>query len=156
MTEINSKSKIGEILSLIDSPYFGPCNDYDRSVAVWVKENCRDFDYRAKKIIKKLLKKCPRGKEVSPTILVILGLIIGKPRRFTGKDDFAYSVVFGLKGRVPKIWEAFLKNSEEVNKHEDWVRLARDLGYYGYRDYWDLTHYDYVMDMLEKTAGRKN
>ncbi|MFA5086069.1 MAG: hypothetical protein WC468_00510 [Candidatus Paceibacterota bacterium] len=156
MIEINRNSKIGEIMSLIGSSYFGLCNDYDKEVAAWVKENCRDFDYRAKRILKKLLKICPRGKEMSPTILVILGLIISKPRRFTGKDDFAYRAVFGLKGRVPEVWEEFLKNSEEVNRYEDWKRLAKDFGYYGHRDYWDLKHYDYVMKMLEKTAGQKN
>lgn len=144
-----------KIISLVRGPYFGLCNDYDRAVARWVSENCQDYDRTADKILRQLMKLCPRDKQVSPTTSAILQLIIKEPRRFMD-DKFVYKTVFGLRRKFPEVWKTFMKNAEEVNKHDDWVRLAADLGYYGPRDYWDMEHYDYVMQMLEQTADQSN
>lgn len=144
-----------EIIFLVKGPYFGLCNDYDRTVAKWVSENCQNYDGTAEKILRQVMKLCPRDKQISPTISAILQLIIKEPRRFT-EDKFVYKTVFGLRRRFPEVWKTFLKNAEKVNRHSDWLRLAADLGYNGPRDYWDMEHYQYVMKMLEQTADQRD
>lgn len=144
-----------EIISLVNGPHFGLCNECDNRVAAWIKENCKDYDSRAETILKRMLRICPRNEGPSPTISAILDLIVQKPRRFT-EDEFVYRAVFSLRNRFPEAWEVFLKKSEKVNRHGDWLRLYADLGYNDIRDLWDPDYRDYVMKMLEQTADQSD
>ena len=152
MITINRRSKIKEILSLMEGPYFGLCNRYDYDVAEWIEKNCRSYDSNARRILEKVSRLCPRENDLSPTISKILGLIILKPRRFVGKDSYVYETMLSFRYKAPQAWETFLKNAEKVNQYEDWDQLAHDFGYYGPRDYWELEYYDYVMRKLQETA----
>lgn len=148
----NTKKGSREVLSLVKGPRFGLGNQCDRYVADWVAKNCRSYDENARLIFEQLLKLCPRGKKLSPTISVILRLILLRPRRFTGKDKETYKAVLSLRARAPWAWDEFLKNAESVNKYDDWMQLFHDFGYDGPIDLWDPTYYKYVKEKLEQTA----
>lgn len=151
MITITPESKVREILSLIEGPYFALCNDYDDDVAKWIAKNCHSYDRNARKILEKVSRLCPRENRLSPTISKILGLIILEPRRFTGKDEETYKTMLFFRHKAPQAWKTFLKNAEKVNQHEDWMQLFHDFGYDG-PDYWELDYYQYVKEKLEETA----
>ncbi|MFA5169270.1 MAG: hypothetical protein WC386_01020 [Candidatus Paceibacterota bacterium] len=149
---IDQKSKIKEIVSLIDGPYFALCNSYDTAVAEWIAKNCHSYDSNARRILERVSRLCPRENRLSPTISKILGLIILKPRRFVGKDNDAYRAMLSYRYKAPRAWKTFLKNSEKVNQYEDWMQLFRDFGYDGPMDYWEPEYYNYVTKKLQETA----
>jgi|WetSurMetagenome_2_1015567.scaffolds.fasta_scaffold71688_3 hypothetical protein len=154
MIAINETTEFEDVISLIKSPYFGLCNDYDKALAEWVSKNCPSYNKETKEILKLLLRFCPRGKELSPTISKILELIVEKPRRFTGKGKFVYRTVLGLRDKAPEIWKTFLENSEKVNKLKDWVQLSHDLGYDGPMDMWSNPELrDYVEARIREAAS---